>query len=131
MTVYGTGRDASRVPSLKGIRPLQLDVNDENSMTDAVAAVMAMHQRVDVLVNNAGVGLNGFLEDIPIEEVRRQFETNVFGLLRMTQLVAPGMRKNGGGRIIHVGSIGGIFTAPGAGAYHASKFGSSDTSVGG
>ncbi|MEE8600375.1 SDR family NAD(P)-dependent oxidoreductase [Euzebya tangerina] len=121
-TVYGTGRDSGRVPTDGGIRPLELDVTDEDSMVSAAKAVLAERPAIDLLVNNAGYGLNGFLEDLPIDEIRRQFETNVFGLIRMTQLAVPSMRAAGGGRVIHVGSVGGIITAPGAGAYHASKF---------
>jgi NAD(P)-dependent dehydrogenase (short-subunit alcohol dehydrogenase family) len=121
VTVYGTGRDAARV-TVPGVRPLQLDVTDEDSMVGATNTVLAEHPSIDVLVNNAGFGLNGFLEDLPIDEIRRQFETNVFGLVRMTQLVTPAMRAACGGRVIHIGSVGGIISAPGAGAYHASKF---------
>lgn len=121
-TVYGTGRDAARVPTANGVRPVELDVTDEGSMLGATGEVLAREKQIDVLVNNAGFGLNGFLEDLPMAEIRRQFETNVFGLIRMTQLVVPSMRAAGGGRVIHVGSVGGRITAPGAGAYHASKF---------
>lgn len=121
-TVYGTARDESRVPTSGGIRPLSLDVTDEESMVTATKTVLSERPAIDVLVNNAGLGLNGFLEDLPMSEVRRVFETNVFGLIRMTQLAVPSMRAAGVGRVIHVGSVGGIITAPGAGAYHASKF---------
>jgi len=122
LTVWGTGRAASAVPTENGVRPLALDVTDEESIRAATDRVLQEHGHVDVLVNNAGYGLNGFLEDLPLDAVRAQFETNVFGLLRMTQLLVPGMRAAGAGRIIHVGSVGVIITAPGAGAYHASKF---------
>ena len=121
-TVYGTGRDASRVPVSDGVIPVQLDVTDEASMRRATQDILTSEEHIDVLVNNAGHGLNGFLEDLPMDDLRRQFETNVFGLIRMTQLVVPSMRAAGGGRVIHVGSAGGVITAPGAGAYHASKF---------
>jgi NAD(P)-dependent dehydrogenase (short-subunit alcohol dehydrogenase family) len=121
-TVYGTGRDAARVPSAAGVRAVQLDVTDEASMRRATQEVLDQEGRIDVLVNNAGYGLNGFLEDLPMDDIRRQFETNVFGLIRMTQLVTPSMRAAGSGRVIHVGSVGGVITAPGAGAYHATKF---------
>jgi short-subunit dehydrogenase len=91
-------------------------------MAGAVEQVESIHGAVDLLINNAGFGLNGPVEELPIDEIRRQFETNVFGLVRMSQLVLPGMRRKGSGRIINVGSVGGTFTAPGAGAYHASKW---------
>lgn len=121
---YATARRPERLASLAAspIRWLQLDVTDERSMVAAVEQIESAHGAIDVLVNNAGFGLNGPMEELALEDVRRQFETNVFGLLRMCQLVLPGMRRRGSGRIINVGSIGGTFTAPGAGAYHASKW---------
>jgi NAD(P)-dependent dehydrogenase (short-subunit alcohol dehydrogenase family) len=91
-------------------------------MVEAVRRVEAEHGAVDVLVNNAGYGLNGPAEELGMDDVRREFQTNVFGLLRMGQLVLPGMRGRGYGRIVNVGSVGGTFVAPGAGAYHASKY---------
>jgi NAD(P)-dependent dehydrogenase (short-subunit alcohol dehydrogenase family) len=123
-TTYATAR---RVESLhafaaQGVPTLSLDVTDEGSMQAAVTQIEARHGVVDLLVNNAGYGLNGPVEELTLADVRRQFETNVFGLIRMCQLVLPGMRRTGAGRIINVGSIGGTFTAPGAGAYHASKW---------
>jgi NADP-dependent 3-hydroxy acid dehydrogenase YdfG len=123
-TTYATAR---RVESLsafaaEGIPTLSLDVTDEGSMAAAVAQIEATHGAVDLLVNNAGYGLNGPVEELALADIRQQFETNVFGLVRMCQLVLPGMRRKSIGRIINVGSIGGTFTAPGAGAYHASKW---------
>jgi len=120
-TVYGTGRDHRKV-TITGVRALEMDVTHEASMHPAVNAVVDAHGAVDVLVNNAGCYLSGFLEDLPMDEVRGQLETNVFGLLRMAQLVPSAMREQGAGRIINVSSIGGIVTSPGAGASHASKF---------
>lgn len=99
-----------------------LDARDEDSMTMAVAEVTSRFGMIDLLVNNAGYGLNGPLEDLPMDAIRDQFETNVFGLIRMSQLVLPGMRAQGNGRIINIGSIGGVIVAPGAGAYHSTKF---------
>ena len=124
LTVYATAR---RVDSLEdlvrlGIRTLPLDVTDEASMTAAVAAVEAAAGPVGVLVNNAGYGLYGPVEQLPMDEIRRQFETNFFGLVRLTQLVLPGMRRRGRGRILHVSSMGGRITLPGGASYHASKY---------
>lgn len=122
--VYATARRPEGLAGLEaeGLRVLGLDVTDETSMVEAVGVVEAEHGAVDVLVNNAGYGLNGPAEELEMDDVRREFETNVFGLLRMGQLVLPGMRGRGFGRIVNVGSIGGTFVAPGAGAYHASKY---------
>jgi NAD(P)-dependent dehydrogenase (short-subunit alcohol dehydrogenase family) len=91
-------------------------------MAAAVRAVEAEHGAVDVLVNNAGYMQSGALEVVGLNAVRDEFEVNVFGLLRMSQLVLPAMRERGSGRIVNVGSVGGLFTAPGAGAYHMSKY---------
>jgi NAD(P)-dependent dehydrogenase (short-subunit alcohol dehydrogenase family) len=119
-----TARRTEAIADLKaqGLRTFQLDVTDETSMMTALRQVEHEAGPIAVLVNNAGYGLNGPAEELDLREVRREFETNVFGLLRMSQLVLPGMRHGGWGRIINVGSIGGTFTAPGAGAYHASKY---------
>jgi NAD(P)-dependent dehydrogenase (short-subunit alcohol dehydrogenase family) len=122
-TVYATARRPETLIGLAetGIRALALDVTDEESMAAAVAHVEAEHHYVSVLVNNAGYALQGPVEDTPIDAVRAQFETNVFGLVRLTQLVLPGMRRARTGRIINIGSMGGRFTFPGGGYYHASK----------
>jgi len=104
-----------------GIATVALDVCDARSMTQAVAEIEAGRRTIGVLVNNAGYGLQAPVEELAMEAVREQFETNVFGLLRMCQLVLPGMRRQGWGRIINVSSMGGRFTFPGGGAYHASK----------
>ena len=101
---------------------LALDVNDEASMSAAVSAVEEAEGAVGALVNNAGYSQSGALETIGLDDVRRQFETNVFGLLRMCQLVLPGMRRQGGGRIVNVSSMGGKLTFPGGGIYHATKY---------
>ena len=106
----------------QGIHTLALDVADEASMTDAVAAVEETAGPVGVLVNNAGYGLYGPVEQLPMDEIRRQFETNFFGLVRLTQLVLPGMRRRGRGRILNVSSMGGRITLPGGAFYHASKY---------
>jgi NAD(P)-dependent dehydrogenase (short-subunit alcohol dehydrogenase family) len=87
-----------------------------------VGAVEAEHGAVGVLVNNAGYSQSGAIEQVPLDDVRRQFETNVFGLARMCQLVLPGMRRQGWGRIVNVSSMGANFTFPGGGYYHATKY---------
>ena len=86
------------------------------------AALAAIEGGVGVLINNAGYSQSGALETLPMDSVRRQFETNVFGLLRLTQLVLPGMREAGAGKIVNVSSMGGKLTFPGGGAYHATKY---------
>lgn len=121
--VYATARDPEAIRDLesRGCRVLPLDVTDEASMAAAVAAVESMHGAVGALVNNAGYAADGPFEEIPMDDVRRQFETNVFGLIRLTQLVLPGMREQRAGRIVNVGSMGGRLTFPGAAYYHATK----------
>jgi len=123
-TVYATARRPETLGDLeqKGARPLALDVTDEASMQAAVNAVMAAEGAVGVLVNNAGYSQSGAVESVPIDQVRRQFETNVFGLIRMCQLVLPGMREQGWGKIVNIGSMGGRLTFPGGGLYHATKY---------
>ncbi|MCP3782306.1 oxidoreductase [Micromonospora sp. A3M-1-15] len=124
LTVYATARNLDAIADLadSGARLLALDVTDEDSMRAAVAAVEAVHGHVDVLVNNAGYGEYGPIEETPLDRVRAQFETNVFGLARLTQLVLPGMRRAGRGRIVNVSSMGGRLVFPGGGYYHASKY---------
>lgn len=121
--VYATARRPETLSELEalGCRTLALDVTDEASMQAAVSVVEAERGAVGVLVNNAGYSQSGALETLPMERVRRQFETNVFGLLRLTQLALPGMRRQGWGRVVNVSSMGGRLTFPGGGAYHATK----------
>lgn len=121
--VYATGRDLDGLKDLadEGITTLQVDVTDEESMVAAVARITEDHGAVGVLVNNAAYSLNGTIGETPIEQVRRQFETNFFGLSRMTQLVLPGMREQRSGRIIMMSSIFGLFATPGRGYYQATK----------
>jgi NAD(P)-dependent dehydrogenase (short-subunit alcohol dehydrogenase family) len=123
-TVYATARRPETIADLeaKGCRTLALDVTDEASMTAAVRAVEEAEGAVGVLVNNAGYSQSGALETLPMDAVRRQFETNVFGLLRMCQLVLPKMREQHWGRIINISSMGANFVFPGGGVYHATKF---------
>ena len=122
--VYATARRPESIAGLeaRGCRILALDVTDEASMQAAVAAVTAEHGAVGALVNNAGYSQSGAIEEVPLEDVRRQFETNVFGLVRMCQLVLPGMRAQQSGRIVNVSSMGANFTFPGGGLYHATKY---------
>jgi NADP-dependent 3-hydroxy acid dehydrogenase YdfG len=121
---YATSRRLETLTPLQniGCEILELNVTSETSMQTAIATILERHSKIDVLVNNAGYGLNGPIEELEMDKLRHQFETNVFGLVRLTQLVLPSMRRQHFGRIINVGSIGGTFTAPGAGAYHASKW---------
>jgi len=123
-TVYATARKLEAIADLetKGCRTLALDVTDEESMRAAVTAIEDAEGAVGVLVNNAGYSQSGAVESIEIDEIRAQFETNVFGLVRMSQLVLPGMRAQGSGRIVNVGSMGGKLTFPGGGIYHATKY---------
>jgi NAD(P)-dependent dehydrogenase (short-subunit alcohol dehydrogenase family) len=121
--VYASARRPETIAALEqdGIRTLALDVTDEQSMRAAVESIEQAEGAVGVLVNNAGYSQSGAVETVPLEAVRRQFETNVFGLVRLTQLVLPGMRAQRWGKIVNVGSMGGRLTFPGAGHYHATK----------
>ncbi|HEX6457573.1 MAG TPA: oxidoreductase [Thermoleophilaceae bacterium] len=123
-TVYATARKPESIEDLRqrGCRTLALDVTDENSMKAAVNSVHEEHGSVWALVNNAGYSQSGAVESIPPDQLRRQFETNVFGLVRMCQLVLPGMRTKREGRIVNLSSMGGRLTFPGGGAYHATKY---------
>ena len=122
--VYATARKAETLAELEaaGCRTLSLDVTDEASMRAAVDRVEAEEGAVGVLVNNAGYSQSGPVEEVPIEDVRRQFETNVFGLVRLTQMVLPGMRRQRWGKIVNISSMGANFTFPGGGFYHATKY---------
>jgi len=124
LTVYATARRPQTLTDLAaaGCHPLALDVTDEESMSSAVAVVEKAHAAVGVLVNNAGYGEYGTVEEVPLARVRAQFETNVYGLARLCQLVLPGMRSAGGGRVVNVSSMGGRLVFPGGGFYHASKY---------
>ena len=121
--VYATARKVESIEDLaeRGCRTLALDVTDEQSMRSAVAAVEQAEGAVGVLVNNAGYSQSGPVEMLDLDDVRRQFETNVFGLTRMCQLALPGMRRQHWGRIVNISSMGGKLTFPGGGAYHATK----------
>ena len=122
--VYATARNPETLADLeaKGCVTLVLDVTDEASMMAAVDRIEEEAGGIGALVNNAGYSQSGAIETVEMEAVRRQFETNVFGLIRMTQLVLPGMRKRGTGRIVNISSMGANFTFPGGGVYHATKY---------
>jgi NAD(P)-dependent dehydrogenase (short-subunit alcohol dehydrogenase family) len=123
-TVYATARRPETLRDLeaRGCRTLALDVTDEASMQAAVAAIEGEHGAVAALVNNAGYSQSGAIETVPIEKVREQFETNVFGLVRLCQLVLPAMRRARGGKIVNLSSMGGKLVFPGGGFYHATKY---------
>jgi NAD(P)-dependent dehydrogenase (short-subunit alcohol dehydrogenase family) len=120
-TVYATARRPETLADLeaRGCRTLALDVTDEASMR---AALEAVEGPLGALVNNAGYSQSGAVETVPMEKVRAQFETNVFGLVRLTQLVLPGMRRQRAGRIVNLSSMGGKLVFPGGGFYHATKY---------
>ena len=121
--VYGAARRVEKMAGLvaQGGQALALDVTDEASMEAAVETILAAHGRIDVLVNNAGYGSYGAVEDVPLDEARRQVEVNLFGLARMTQLVLPAMRAQRSGTIVNVSSIGGKIYTPLGAWYHATK----------
>jgi NAD(P)-dependent dehydrogenase (short-subunit alcohol dehydrogenase family) len=121
--VYATARQMHALADLAaaGIRTAVLDVTDDASMTEVVSQITARHGAVSVLVNNAGFELAGPVEEVPVAAARRQFDTNFFGLARLSQLVIPGMREHGSGRIINVSSIFDRFAVPGNSYYAASK----------
>jgi NAD(P)-dependent dehydrogenase (short-subunit alcohol dehydrogenase family) len=123
-TVYTAARRVERMQPLAelGAHVFAMDVTDDASMVAGIERIITEQGRIDVLVNNAGYGSYGAVEDVPIDEARRQFEVNVFGLARLTQLVTPHMREQGSGRIINISSIGGKFYEPFGAWYHAAKF---------
>lgn len=127
---YGTMRNLDKISDLKTIADQenlkiyfkQLDVTDDNSVKNAINSIVAETGRIDVLVNNAGYGLVGAFEDLSLDEVQKQFETNVFGVIRVTQAVLPTMRKQESGIIVNISSGAGRFGYPTASAYVSSKF---------
>lgn len=123
-TVYGCARRTDRLAELEahGVRTFTMDVTDDDSMVAGVEHVIAEAGSIEVLVNNAGYGSFGALEEVPLAEGRRQFDVNVFGLARVTQLVVPHMRAAGRGRIINISSIAGRIAEPLGSWYHATKF---------
>lgn len=123
-TVYGAARRTDRLQALaeSGVRALAMDVTDDQSMVVGVKQIVAETGRIDVLVNNAGYGSYGAVEDVSLDEARYQFEVNVFGAARLAQLVLPHMRQQRSGTIINVTSMGGKIHTPLGGWYHATKF---------
>ena len=123
-TVYAAARRLEKMDDIKqlGGNILKMDVSDDASMVQGVNSIISVEGHVDVLVNNAGYGSYGSLEDTPMSEAKYQFEVNVFGLARLCQLIIPYMRKQGWGKILNVSSIGGKVGMPYGSWYHASKF---------
>lgn len=123
-TVYAAARRVDKMKELKkdGIRPISLDLTNEESMVKCVETILKEVGHIDVLVNNAGYGSYGAIEDVPMDEARRQFDVNLFGMARLIQLVTPGMRKNQYGKIVNISSMGGKIWTKFGGWYHATKF---------
>jgi NAD(P)-dependent dehydrogenase (short-subunit alcohol dehydrogenase family) len=123
-TVFAAGRNPKALNTLRsrGLQARSLDVTDEAGVARLVDEINTEHGGVDVLVNSAGYPLPCPLEQVPLDELRRLFETNVVATLHLSQLVLPGMRARRSGRIVTIGSTGGRFTSPGAGAYHTVKY---------
>jgi NAD(P)-dependent dehydrogenase (short-subunit alcohol dehydrogenase family) len=129
-TTYATMRSPHKDTSIKAavqnenlpIRVVPLDVTDDISVKNAIDHIASEAGRIDILVNNAGYGLVGALEDLSIEEIKSQYETNLFGLIRVIHAVLPTMRKQRSGRIINISSGAGIFGYPGGSAYVSTKF---------
>ncbi|MDR1115061.1 MAG: SDR family NAD(P)-dependent oxidoreductase, partial [Tannerella sp.] len=123
-TVYGAARRIGRLTELEsqGVKPVVMDVTDEISVSAAIDEVIGNEGRIDVLINNAGYGEYGAIEDVSMENARKQMDVNLFGLARVTQLVVPHMRKQKSGKIVNITSIGGKVATPMGGWYYASKF---------
>lgn len=122
--VYGAARRTNLMKTLeeKGGKALYLDFYDDESVLKCVNEILDKEGRIDLLVNNSGFGLGGSVEGVPLQEAQKEFQVNVFGLARITQLVLPVMRKQKSGRIINISSMAGKFSTPFSGWYHASKY---------
>ncbi len=122
--VYAGARRTDRLESLKeyGVTPLYIDVTDDASCVAAVQGILDAEGRIDVLVNNAGYGFFGAVENVPIDDARNQLEVNVFGLARLCQLVLPSMREQGSGRIINIASVAGHMSMTFGSWYCVSKY---------
>lgn len=123
-TVYGAARRVDKMQELKaaGVKLLAMDVTNDDSMQKGINEIMQTEKRIDVLINNAGYGSYGSLEDVPLSEAKYQFEVNIFGLARLIQLVLPYMRQQKAGRIINISSMGGKFGEPHGAWYHGTKY---------
>jgi short-subunit dehydrogenase len=123
-TVYGAARRIERLENLKvfGINTLYMDVTVDETMVKGVQEIIDKEGKIDILINNAGYGSYGALEDVSMEEAKYQFDVNIFGLARLIQLVLPYMRKNKRGKIINISSIGGKIYMPMGSWYHSTKF---------
>lgn len=122
-TVYGAARRLEKMKDLEahGINTIELDITKEESIVSCVNTIMDKEGSIDVLINNAGYGSYGAIEDVPLEEARQQFDVNIFGLARLTQLILPKMRENRFGKIVNISSMGGKIFTPFGGWYHATK----------
>ena len=119
--VFGTVRNPQSASSIRGVELIRMDVTDDSSVSEAVQSIMQKAGPVQFLVNNAGSSFMGALEETSVAEARQQFETNFFGVLRVTNAILPGMRHQGDGRIVNISSVLGFLPAPYWGIYAASK----------
>ncbi len=122
--VYAVARRVEKMEALRefGVVPVKMDVTDEKSMQQGVKTVLDAERRIDVLINNAGYGFFGAVENVPMDDARNQLEVNIFGLARLSQLVLPQMREQGRGRIINISSVAGKSVLLYGGWYHVSKY---------
>ena len=122
--VYGAARRIDKMEDIRqlGVKILEMDVTDDSSMVSGIDTIIKAEGRIDVLINNAGFGSYGAIEDVPIADAKYQLDVNVFGAARLMQLVLPHMRTQHSGKIINISSVGGKITMPLGGWYHASKF---------
>ncbi|GAB3806522.1 oxidoreductase [Spirosoma humi] len=122
--VYGAARRVDKLQALQsyGVHAIEMDVTDDESILKGMNKIVSQAGRIDILVNSAGLGSYGALEDVPMAEARNQVEINLFGVARLIQLVLPSMRKNGYGKIVNISSVGGKVGLPMGSWYHASKF---------
>ena len=119
--MFGSVRNPKSVSPIRGVDLISMDVTDDTSVNAAVQTVVQKAGPIQLLVNNAGYSFMGALEETSVEEARQQFETNLFGVLRVTNAILPGMRKQGFGRIVNISSVLGFLPAPYLGIYAASK----------